>query len=352
MSVIYEFEKYVATPATLRATLEKYGVVIIPSVLTDAECDKMVTGMWDTLEHLTKNFDTPIDRDDDSTWRSFYELLPLHSMLIQHWGIGHAQYIWNLRSHPAILKIWKTFWGVESARELLVSTDAVSYHLPPETTNKGWYRGASTKNGKQAGSWFHTDQSYTRNDFECVQSWVTAYDVNDGDASLAILEGSHSKREKFLKRFPNQNKSNWYKLEPEELDFYIRDLRCLRRSIRCPKGSIVFWDSRTIHCGQEPVKTRARPNFRSIVYLCYTPRVLATEKDLIKKRKYFEEQRLTSHWPHIIKVFGKYPRTYGNPLPTITPLPKPRLNAIGKYLVGYGDPDTELEYDEEGFAIV
>jgi hypothetical protein len=42
---------------------------------------------------------------------------------------------------------------------------------------------------------------------------------------------------------------------------------------------------------------------------------MATESDLKKKRKYFEEQRMTSHWPHKIKVFAKTPRTYGNILP-------------------------------------
>lgn len=79
----YEYEKYVATKETLKGALEKYGVAIIPNVLSGRECQRMVDGMWDTLEHITQSFDPnttpgPISRDDESTWRSFYELYPLH----------------------------------------------------------------------------------------------------------------------------------------------------------------------------------------------------------------------------------------------------------------------------------
>src|SRR5271154_917334 len=138
----YECERYLATAKSLRSVLEKYGVAIIPSVLTEKECQQMVSGMWDTLEHITQNFDPettpgPISRENKDSWRSFYELFPLHSMLVQHHQIGHAQYIWNLRQNPKILRIWSSFWSnvLEkkiSPEELLVSFDGASYHFPPE----------------------------------------------------------------------------------------------------------------------------------------------------------------------------------------------------------------------------
>jgi len=342
---VYEYEKYKCTSEKLWSTLQKYGVAVIPSVLSQDECKAMVDGMWDTLEYITQNFDPeqtgggPIDRNDETTWRSFYDLFPLHSMLVQHWGIGHAQYIWSLRQNPKILKIWTDFWGLKSPEELLVSFDAVSYHLPPEKTNKGWYN--------PQYNWLHTDQSFTRNDFECVQSWVTGLDVNDGDASLVILEGSHKYHGEFAKRFGFVDKTDWNKLsEQQHYDFYIEEKKCPRRVVKCPKGSMVFWDSRTIHSGQEPVKTRKKPNIRSIVYLCYAPRSQATNKDLKKKIKYFEEQRMTNHWPHKIKVFGKTPYTRGKSIPDMAILPKPILEPIGRYLAGYEDEYID-EYIEE-----
>src|SRR6185436_11401998 len=125
--------------------------------------------------------------------------------------------------------------------------------------------------------------SFTRNKFECLQSWVTGLDVNEGDASLVVLEGSNRYHGDVAKKFKLTDKSDWNLLTPEQTDYYINVKGCRKVSIRCPKGSMVFWDSRTIHCGHEPMKDREEPNFRSIAYICCTPRSLATKKVLEKK---------------------------------------------------------------------
>ena len=39
----YEYERYIATPDNMTEVLAKYGVAIIPSLLTEAECDKMAS---------------------------------------------------------------------------------------------------------------------------------------------------------------------------------------------------------------------------------------------------------------------------------------------------------------------
>lgn len=337
-SATYEYKKYVCTPSTLKKTIEKYGVGIIPSVLNEKECDAMNKGMWDTLEYVTQNFDDttcgPIDRNNEDTWRSFYEFFPQHSMLIQHFGIGHAQYVWDVRQNPKVVDIWSKLWDTKP-EDLLVSFDGVAYNLPPEVTNRGWYRENNTY-----GGWLHTDQSYTRNEFECIQGWITANDVEDGDASLAILEGSHKYHEAFAKKFESKDKADWVKLEnDEQYNFYVKGGEgrsgCPYRVIKCPKGSMVFWDSRTIHCGREPTKGRASPNIRNVAYICCTPRSLANEAALKKKIKYFEEGRLTNHWPHKIKVFGKKPFTRGKSIQEFEPLPEPKLTALGRALAGY-----------------
>ncbi len=63
-------------------TLEKHGVAIIPKLLNQEEIVNMNKGMWNYLEHITSNFEIPIDRNNKDTWRSFYDLFPMHSMLI------------------------------------------------------------------------------------------------------------------------------------------------------------------------------------------------------------------------------------------------------------------------------
>lgn len=322
--------KYHATPETVLKKLKKYGVAIVPKLLSTEECDMMKTGMWDYLEHVSQMWDKPIDRDDNTTWREFSNLYPKHSMLLQHFEIGHAQMIWNLRQNTKCANVFSKIWDC-NIEDLLVSFDGASFHLPSEVTNKGWFR----------KRWLHTDQSYTRPDFECVQSWVTAYDVNKKDATLSFLEKSNRYHQEFKEKFKVENKSDWYKLEENELEFY-KEKGCKGKRIICPAGSMVLWDSRTIHCGVEPIKGRNEANTRCVVYLCYSPRNLAKPKILEKKIKAFNEHRMTNHWPHKPKLFPKKPRTFGNEILPMTSVSNPIITDLGRKLVGFTDNDIDV----------
>lgn len=318
---MYEFEKYVCGKENLKEMIGLHGVAIIPGVLDESECDSMVSKMWDFFEHITEKWDKPLRRDDEDTWREFYKLYPLNSMLLQRWGIGHAQAAWDVRQNTKIVEIFADFWGC-GMEELLVSFDGASFHLPPEVTKKGWNK--STK--------YHTDQSYTKTDFRCVQSFVTGLDINDGDATLAFIQGSNKYHDEFAEEFGITDKADWHKLTKEQEQFYL-DRGCEKR-IRCPKGSLVFWDSRTIHFGIEPLKTRAAPNLRAVIYLCYMPRSLSSKADLKKKEKAFRELRTTNHYPCKIKLFPTAPRSYGGEVPTITDIRAPELTELGRIMAG------------------
>jgi len=283
----YEYEKYIANIDNVKNVLDMYGVAIIPNVLNEQECSSMNTGIWDTLEYLTSNWDKPIVRNKQDTWREMKYLYPKHSMLIQNWTIGHSQHIWDVRQNPKVVEVFAHIWNCNKD-ELLVSFDTTSFHLPPEITKLGWYRG---------NDWFHSDQSYLDSSFKCVQGWVTGYNINEGDATLTILESSHDYHKEFQERFQSTEKDDWYKLIDEEKAFYIEEKSCLPKRIKCPSGSLVLWDSRTIHCGSECLKTRNEPNFRNVVYVCYEPRSRCTEKNVIKKQNAFTNLRMTTHWP-------------------------------------------------------
>jgi hypothetical protein len=324
MQTPYEFEKYVCSKETLEETIQKYGVAIIPNVLDENECELMINGMWNFLEYISQDWEIPLNRNNSDTWRQFYKLYPLHSMLLQHFGVGHAQVSWDMRQNPKIVDIFAHFWKCMQD-DLLVSFDGFSFNLPPEKTNKGWNRN---------NVWYHTDQSYTTPDFKCIQSWVTGLDVNDLDATLSIMEGSNNYHAEFKERFGVTDKANWYKLKKDEEQFYI-EKGCQYKNIKCPKGSMVFWDSRTIHCGIEASKKRTYPNLRAVIYLCYMPRKLCSEKNLKKKQKAFEELRTTSHYPCDIKLFAKSPRTYGGDMPIIKSVLQPNLTELGNKLAGF-----------------
>ncbi len=320
----YESDKYYCTIKNIDEMLNKYGVAIIPNLLDDEETKKMQDGMWQTLEYLTKDTDFEILKMKQSSWRNITSLFPLHSMLIQHWSIGHSQFIWDLRQNIKVLEVFANLYRV-TIEDLLVSFDGASFHMPPEYTNIGW-----NKNN----TWFHSDQSFLRPDRECIQSWINGFDTNIGDATLALLEGSHKYHREFKDTFNITNKDDWYKLNEDEYNFYS-DKGCKEVRISCPKGSLVLWDSRTIHCGIEPFKERKTPNFRCVVYLCYQPRTMVDNKNIEKKQKAFEELRMTSHWPCKVKLFAKTPRTYGKEIPNFNQIPIPTLSSLGKKLAGF-----------------
>ena len=319
----YEFDKFVCTKETLEETINRFGVAIIPNVLDEKECDNMVSGIWEYFEYISQLWKCPLNRGDKKTWREFYKLYPLHSMLVQHWGVGHTQASWDVRQNIKIVEVFAYFWKC-SVEELLVSFDGLSFNLPPEETNKGWNRN---------NTWYHTDQSFTNSDFKCLQSWVTGLDVNEGDATLSFLEGSNKYHTDFKNKYNITDKKDWYKLSKEEQLFYT-ERGCNITNIKCPKGSMVFWDSRTIHCGIEPSIKRQHPNFRAVIYLCYMPRALASEASLKKKQKAFNELRTTSHYPCNIKLFPKTPRTYGGEIQEMKTIQLPILNELGKCLAG------------------
>jgi hypothetical protein len=67
------------------------------------------------------------------------------------------------------------------------------------------------------------------------------------------------------------------------------------------------------------------------------PRDMATEAQLRKKQKAFNELRMTSHWSLKSILFGKQPRTYGAELPPIreTDIQTPHLSELGRRIAGF-----------------
>ncbi len=322
--MVSKYRRFITDIDSVTEKLQKYGVAVIPNILDEEECQNMISGMWNTLEHITQNMDIPIQRNNSTTWRTFYSLYPKHAMLLQNWDVGQSQFLWDLRQNPKIVDVFAKIWNVRR-KELLVSFDGFSVHFPPETTNRGWFN----------NNWFHSDQSYTRNGFECIQGFVSALDTEDGDASLTVLPKSHKYHKRVAEEFNITAKTDWYKLTPEQQTYYIEELGCKPTSIKCTAGSLVLWDSRTIHCGTEARKGRDTPKMRIVGYVSYMPRAQATQSMLTKKIKAFEDMRTTNHWAQKPKLFPRTPHTYGGELPDIVAQNPPILTNLGRKLAGY-----------------
>lgn len=316
---------------SVKTQLENNGYAIIPNLLDLQECRSLYDGFWDFWKARG------IERTDTSTWKSIYEWKPNHGMLIQHWNVGHMQAIWDVRSNPKVTGVFENIWGTDN---LACSFDGMSMGLAPEITNQGW--------DHNMRGWLHLDQSPARNGFECVQGWVTPVRVEEGDASLTVLSGSHKFHAEFADTFDlRNNKADWYKLTPEHVQWY-KDKGCQQVTITCPQGSMVLWESRTVHAGKGPVKGRFRPKNRMVAYISMMPDTL-TPADRLKKQKAILEGRMTTHWAsQRVKLFGKYPRTYGKGLPDNPEYELPLLTARGATLAGF-DGECPLTI-EDGVA--
>jgi ectoine hydroxylase-related dioxygenase (phytanoyl-CoA dioxygenase family) len=288
----------------LNQKLETDGVAVIPNILDKQRIDTTINSMHSWLNNVWNSDSDRIDINSPSSYRNYYKFIPLHSGMLQHHGIGHQQFVWDIRQNRNVIKTFETIW---SDPNLLVSFDGVNFVFPPEITKRGYYQG---------GQWFHTDQSSFKKGLHCIQGMVNLYDVTEGDGTLSILTGSNSLHEEFFTYHQIDEKSDWYKLSDQHLQWFL-ERGCEWKNVLAPAGSMIFWDSRTFHMAIEPQKNRPNQNFRFVIYVCMKPRSGADSKDIAKRVNAFIERRMTTHWPYKVKLFSKQPRTYGADLPNL-----------------------------------
>lgn len=314
-----EYKEYKATKDNFLEVLDKYGVCVIPNILDESRCVEYRDNIWKDLKYITQD---RFDINDDSTWKNFFDMYPAHSFLIQHFGVAHLQSVWDIRQNPDIANIFARIHDVK-VEDLRSSFDGISAGLPPENTKRGWYK----------NSWLHCDQGSKRKGRVCVQGQVNLYPVNEGDASLSILEGSHLYHEEFFKEGSTKNEkekqTDWYVITDEDKEWY-KSKGCNEYLIKAPVGSLILWDSRTIHSGHEAQKTRKKPNFRMVIYVCHLPKTFFDKRSITRRAKAFEEKRVLNHWS--AKMFPKDPRTYGGELKTFNKVKDPVLSELGNIL--------------------
>lgn len=307
------------------AQLDRDGYCIIPNVIDSAFCDELINDIWQWMGALQ----TGIKRDDPETWTTKQWPANIHG-IIQHHGIGQATHAWKLRQDPRVVQVFADLWQTKP-EDLLTSFDGTSVIRPPEL-RKGHKGGKGLGWQKDDEDWYHSDQRPTKLGRHCIQGWVTLEDVGPQDATLRLLAGSHLQHQRLKKPVSG----DWYRLDDAEKKEMRQD--CEEVFVSCPKGSMVLWDSRTVHCAAAPRPGREAARWRYVIYTCMHPRRFATEKELSKKRQVFLDGRTSSHWPSPVKMFPKVPRSYGKELPPwVNPpaYPLEQLTPLGKRLAGF-----------------
>ena len=277
--------------------LKNNGYAVIPNVLSNEECKLANDGLWNWLSDFSEG---KIKSDDNTTWEKNWPYTMGKKGIIQQYKIGHSQFVWDIRQNPKVVKVFEQLWNDDN---LLCSFDGINIQIPPEVTNK-----YADPYGIE---WHHMDQSTLRPEFECVQGFVDINGTNFEDGCLVVRNKSHLYFSEYAKHFGVQEKSDWVKLSMDH-NSWFDSKGCTSVRVTSPPGSLVLWDSRTVHANSTALKSRNKPDrFRFVVYVCMTPKKLITKAALKKKQLYFEEGRMTSHWPHKIKVFPKIPQLFG-----------------------------------------
>ena len=295
----------------------------MPGVFTSAECETVKTRMFDYLarEHQ-------VIKPDD-----YKRLKPLRGGMMKSYGIALQKEILDLKTNERVVDSFRQIWA---EKELTTALDSIYIGPPPERC-----RFKQEFNTPDSKPWFHTDQSSDKKGMHCIQSFINLETIEDGDGCLSVLAYSHKHHQEFFEHFNESSKgADWFILRENHLDWYLSEKSSVWCSITAPKGSMVFWDSRTIHMGTLPRQDRVnKDRWRFIAYVCYTPARYQSERDAELKRQAYIDNKTTSHWPYGVNVGSK-------------PIDDGRKNSLAnlserhKRLIGITDMNNMLQEQE------
>ncbi len=169
--------------------------------------------------------------------------------------------------------------------------------------------------GDEVPPWLHTDQSGKLEGANCVQGYLDVHGTGPDDAGLVVCERSHLAHREMLTEWGAMRDSHWYLLKKPEAE--AARARFATQKVQCPPGSLVLWDSRTLHENTAHAP-HSRGRDRLVFYVCMLPRYVAQAAGerryaelLERKREAFQGLMATTHWPVLcLKFMDKHKSDY------------------------------------------
>lgn len=291
--------------------LEELGYCVIPNVLSTSEAKQLYQRVWhEFIEKAWPN----CRMDDRSNWE---ESFPRHNKMGIFAGpAGQTQVMWDLRQDPRIVDVFAKVWNTN---DLIVSMDGMSFMCPPEI-REGYFE-----------PWPHVDQAIlTRQDNishsnnppigfvsesllktqpYTVQGQFLFEDSFEGDGGFYCIPKSHLRFSEFAPKLETLNEQEMPRNEKRNarhtfLQEFFGNSKdesgnaYSMKHITAPRGSLILWDSRTVHWNQHPDRSFSdNPRVRMVGYLCYVPKARLTDDDRIQRKKAFEKGVSTGHNP-------------------------------------------------------
>ncbi|XWV24562.1 hypothetical protein QJ856_gp1229 [Tupanvirus deep ocean] len=264
----------------IKNILDEYGVAILEDYFSDDYADKVFDSAKKWLIDLKIGL-----TNDVSTWISRNMPYGPRYGMYQSF-ISHAPVFWELRE-----KFYPLFQKVLGEDDLLTSIDGASIF---PTIN-------SPKNKQD---WAHIDQTVS-SDLMCYQSQFVATDTN---ASFVCTPQSHKFHQNILSRFKINSTNNWHKFTETE----VLELKSIFKSnyqipIHTKKGSVIFWDSRTIHSAKYP--DTKENGWRSVFYISMRSIDTFSSSNIDTIKNAVINGKTTNHWGSVIfKTIDRYKR--------------------------------------------
>jgi hypothetical protein len=155
------------------------------------------------------------------------------------------------------------------------------------------------KNQKTKGLWLHIDQGTP--EYQAVQGMVSLLPVTAKTGGLVVAPRSHLVTKQLLKANGVMGRGGNYitmDMKSQEIGKIIgSDIVMLT----APAGSIILWDSRTVHSNHHAIITPTPdmgPCLRLNIYVCFMKR-RHDEATMEFRNLTIDKQRLCNHWTYI-----------------------------------------------------
>lgn len=297
-----------ANPERLRAIMDEFGVVVIPSVMSEEVVEQVVDETWKMLGSLADehpSMPARITKEDKSSHKYWGAKIGGHrGNLVQTGSAGSNPSSWLVRTDDNVCKAFRILCDVGPDEPMFTSQDALCVALPTESSGHN-----SEK--PHGNTWLHSDQRLppgpSAKHVPSFQGQVPFTDVKEQQATFFCIPGSHKKMTAFAGAFPNMvTKDDWVKYTAEHIKWF-HGRGCERPfAVKATAGSLILWDSRTIHSGKASLDATST---RIVIYVCQTPARNVPTAVRKRSKKIFLEKRTGNH--NTAKMFGKMPRTYG-----------------------------------------
>lgn len=228
-------------------SLKSDGYAVICNFLPDENRQELLDLFYENFFTAARQSDDlnlkKMTRENKQSWMSPDQLgrksrhAPLH--------IAQSDFMWGLRVHPNVSKVFSQLHSVDHPTDLVTSLDSYSLQM----------RGHPSE-----GLVLHDDQAWgydDRSELYSIQGAYNFYSCNVDDTGLMIVPKSHQKwHKRRAGTIGSRHNRHFVPITPDE-DDYAKSYAQARKLI-LPKNCFVIWNSKLLHgtC----VGTRERNN--------------------------------------------------------------------------------------------